>query len=151
MAPSLQAGTGSTDIITHAIYNQSFQFRRSVNFQQLISFRLNTESKRLGGHNSYQFGNELFLQSTISDQFVLGRFIMTPSFGLIYRQSGMNKIEGFEDINSGGQWIYLRPGISVTMNKLIASLFTELPAWRDLNGFQLTTTYKITTSLGFNF
>lgn len=150
MTPSLQAGTGSVDIILHTLYNQSFKFRRSLNLQGLLSYRINTVSKGLGGHDTYQFGNELFSQLTFSDQFVVERSILNPSLGLIYRITGMNRIEGFEDVNSGGKWLYIRPGIGYIVNKVTISLYSELPLWWNLNGFQLTTSYRIIASFGLN-
>lgn len=152
LSPTLQAGTGSIDYISQLHAQYSFKALRSLAIWQTISYRLNTESHRLAGHDNYKFGNEFISLTTLSNQFVAGSVIMLPFISFMYRYAGQNMIEGFADPNSGGHWINLRPGFSLTpIPDTTFSVFGELPINRQLNGFQLTTTYRITASLQYNF
>jgi len=144
LPPTLQAGTGSTDYILMIRGQKSMAFRRSMLIQQSFTYRFNTLSTRFASHDNYQFGDEFYSISSIADQLVTGSIIHTPSLSLNIRYAGQNVIEQYVDPNSGGWWFNIRPGWGVNLTpKLNLSILYEVPMFRRLNGFQLTTSYKI--------
>jgi hypothetical protein len=150
LPPTLQAGTGSYDYIFLAQGQKSMQFRKSLVIQQSFTYRLNTLSTNFASHDNYQFGNEFYAITTFADQIVTGILIHTPSLSMNIRYAGKNTVEQFVDPNSGGWWINLRPGWGVNLTpKLNLSLIYELPIYRNLNGFQLTTSYRVIGVVNF--
>lgn len=59
-----------------------------------------------------------------------------------YREK--NRINDFEDINSGGIWVYVSPGFIVKFNDSF-NVFTQgdFPIYQNVNGHQLTTSYLL--------
>ena len=150
--PTLQRGTGTTDYIFYLYGQKSMNFRPSMSIEQSVSTRINTTSTKLARHSQYKFGNELYLISTISDQYVMGSHILNPAISLSVRYAQNNFIEGIEDVNSGGIWVNLRAGsMFVLWPNLSVGFFGELPLYQNLNGFQLTTTYKIIGAVQLKF
>ena len=150
LPPTLQAGTGTVDYIFLIQGLKSMQFRKSLVLQQSITYRINTLSTRFASHDNYQFGNEFYAITSLADQLVTGGLIHTPSLSFNLRYAGKNTIEQYEDPNSGGWWLNLRPGWGVNLSpKLNLSVLYEIPVYRDLNGFQLTTSYKVIGVINF--
>jgi len=52
---------------------------------------------------------------------------------------------------SGGNTIYLSPGLQVASKHFVAETSVQLPVFQDLNGTQVETDYVIVTSLRFTF
>lgn len=152
LPPTLQAGTGSTDYIVMIQGQKSMNFRRSMLLQQTFTYRINTLSTKFASHDNYQFGDEFYAISSLADQLVTGKIIHTPSLSVIIRFSDQNVIEQFVDPNSGGWWFNLRPGWGINPTpKLNLSILYEVPMFRRLNGFQLTTSYKIIGVINYKF
>lgn len=152
LPPTLQAGTGTVDYIFLVQGQKSMQFRKSLVLQQTFTYRINTLSTRFASHDNYQFGDEFYAITSLADQLVTGSLIHTPSLSFNLRYAGKNIIEQYEDPNSGGWWLNLRTGWGVNLTpKLNLSVLYEIPIYRDLNGFQLTTSYKIIGVVNFKF
>jgi hypothetical protein len=150
LPPTLQAGSGSVDYIFLVQGQKSMPFRQSMVLQQSFTYRVNTISTRFASHDFYQFGDEFFAITSLADQLVTGSLIHSPSVSVLLRYAGKNTIEQFIDPNSGGWWLNLRPGWGVNLTpKLNVSLLYELPIYRNLNGFQLTTSYKVIGVVNF--
>jgi hypothetical protein len=151
LPPTLQVGTGSIDFIFFADARTSFDFRKSLTLQQTFSYKLNTTGEQFASHENYRFGNEFQSFTSLTDQILIGTMLHSPSLLLRIRVADNNEIEDLTDINSGGLWMYLVPGWSLELSKRVsAGVFMELPVYRDLNGFQLTTTSRFIASVYFN-
>ena len=151
LPPTLQVGTGSVDFILFADARTSFDFRKSLTLQQTLSYKLNTTGEQFASHENYKFGNEFQSFTSISDQILIGKMLHTPSLLMRIRYADNNEIEDLTDINSGGLWMYLVPGWSLELSRTVtAGVFMELPVYRDLNGFQLTTTSRLIASVYLN-
>ncbi len=147
---TLQPGTGSIDFFTSLQYQTSFKFRRSFRFTQTFNIRINSVSKNFAFHNTYRFGHVFQAFSGFSDQFVIAKVLNTPSLTFRYRYSGMDILEGFPNVNTGGHWVSIAPGwaVNITQNILIG-MNAEFPIYRNLNGLQITTTRKLIATLQF--
>jgi hypothetical protein len=147
---TLQPGTGSTDFLLSFQYSTSFKFRRSFTFAQTFNARINTVSKNFTFHDTYQFGHVFQAFSSFSDQFVLLKLLQTPSLTFRYRYSGNDVIEGFNNPNSGGQWLSIAPSWATNVTKNVLVGFTgEWPLYRSVNGLQITTTRRLVFTVQF--
>ncbi len=141
LAPAdMQPGTGAWDAVAWAYFYQGF----------LPTTRLNVfgnVSARYTGTNSfdYRFGNEFI--TTLSTSYRTDTFF-NVSMSLRYRNVTPDQRFGEDIANTGGQWFMVIPGI----NFKIAQDWTlrttaQLPVYRELNGTQLTTSYRFSVSL----
>lgn len=151
LQPSLQPGTGSVDYIFLTRIQYSFQFRPSLTIGQTFTYQLTTASSNFANHNSYEFGNEFQSFTSVSDQFALGNLVNTPSLTVRANIIANNKIEEFTDPNSGGFWLYASPSWAVQLSPSISTFIqADVPIYRDLNGFQIITSYKIIGGITYN-
>jgi len=149
---NLQPGTGSFDFLLSLQYQTSFKFRRSLTFSQTFNARLNTVSTIFIFHNTYKFGNVFQAFSSFADQIVIAKILHTPSLTFRYRYQGFDILEGFANSNTGGHWITIAPGWATNVSKNMILGFTgEWPLYRDVNGFQLTTSRRLVVTLQFMF
>jgi hypothetical protein len=142
----MQPGTGSWDGVLWGYFSKGFVPALPLNVFLNVSYRLNGTNNRFGDsfQQGYTFGNELFVN--------LGAGYRTDTFFdftlmLRYRNTTPDKFDGVQLPNTGGNWLYLVPGV----NGKISDYFTtrlsgQIPLYRNLTGTQLTTTY--TASLG---
>ena len=149
---NLQPGTGSFDGIFLINYQTQFPKRRSLQLTSSLFYRINTATGNLTFHERYKFGNEIQLFTGISEDFVIGSFITTPSILFRLRNTRKDQIEDFSNDNTGGTWIYFVPGWSFNItSNVILGASAELPIYRNLNGFQITTSSRLVASLYINF
>jgi hypothetical protein len=152
LPPTLQAGTGSVDYVFLVQGQKSMNFRKSLIIQQSFTYRINTLSTRFASHDNYQFGDEFYAITSFADQLLTGNLLHTPSLSFNVRYAGKNTIEQFIDPNSGGWWVNLRPGWGINLTpKVNLSVLYEVPIFRRLNGFQLSTSYKFIGVINFIF
>jgi len=83
---------------------------------------------------------------------VLFNKVITPSLTVRVSQRDTNVIESFEDVNSGGIWAYLSPGIIFQFNSTLSLMAQgDLPIFRNVNGFQLIPSYIIRGGILISF
>lgn len=147
VSPDLQPGSGSFDAIFGANFQEAFLFNvTGLTFSTSLSYRLTTPARRFEGDNKYRFGNETMLSAGLQKTFLLKRTGITPSLFVQYRNTAADETDGDEVAGTGGNWIYISPGLNVELTRHLAvNAAAELPVYRNLNGTQLTTTYR------FNF
>lgn len=136
----LQPGTGAWDLIFWGYLFQGFQPKTNANLFSTFSYRISDDNYR-----GFRYGNEFSL--TVGSSYVT----TTPfdiSLLLRYRNIGSYEINGNSESNTGGQWLYLLPGLNVKVsNALSFRVSGQIPIYRDLNGLQLTTSYTSSISL----
>ncbi len=142
----MQPGTGSWDFILWSYYSQGRLFELPLNLVINFSYRQNGTNERFGNNNgSYKFGNELITQLGFSY-----RTDLPIDFTLFTRMRTTGKDQFLENPipNTGGNWLYLVPGINIKVNRSIVFRITsEIPIYRNLNGTQLTTTFTTAASI----
>lgn len=149
---NLQPGTGSYDPLFVIHYQTSFGFRKSLLFSQSIYYRLNTATSKFTFHDRYKFGNEIQIFTGLSDQILIGNSIHNPSLLLRFRHAKKDEIEDFLNDSTGGSWLYLVPGWNYNINSNVSiGVSGEIPLYRNLNGLQITTTYRLICTIGFEF
>lgn len=146
----LQPGSNAWDIIYWTSLSKSFNFRPSFNLSSRIIYRETGVNNSYFRDSSYKFGNEIQAFLNISDQFLIFKIIASPSVSVKFRKAVKDQIGGFNLDNTGGNWLSIIPNFSINLNSnLLFSTKAELPLYSDVDGTQLTPTYRITA--GFLF
>jgi hypothetical protein len=144
LLPSLQPGTGSYDFLFLSQFQFSIPSRKSLGLTQAFTYQLTGTSSNFATFNSYKFGNEFRMYSTVSDQFVLFNKIFTPSVTLIWSNRQSDTFDGFEDANTGGNWWYISPGVTFQLTANVGFLGqADFPIYRKVIGFQIIPSYII--------
>lgn len=130
---SLQAGTGSTDVIVGAYYYQpvSQNFDAFVNgqFQASVAQRMDTAGTdfRPGNLASMSFGLRYEAHAN-----------WVPQLQINVQHKGADQGALADRPDSAGTVAYLSPGISATLGKnLQAYAFVQVPVYSQLSGYQL--------------
>ena len=63
----------------------------------------------------------------------------------------MQKIEGVQDINSGGTTVLLAPGLRVSHGSVSGFVSVGIPVVNEVNGLQSKTEYRVISGLAASF
>ncbi len=150
LGADLQPGSNALDIIYWSLISKTFNFRPTFNAFTRFVYRQTGTNNTYFGSLHYKFGNEFQSFIGISDQFFMLKTKSFPGISLKYRNVQQDKVGGSDIENTGGDWVSLIPsfGINITPN-LIYSTKAELPIFSNVQGTQLTPTYRLT--VGFLF
>jgi hypothetical protein len=132
LAADMQPGSGSWDGI--------FWLFGSASFHPLPISSFISLTHRLTGVNpdGYEFGDEI--QATVGGSSSLSP-VIDLSMYMRYRRQGTDLFLRHDVPNTGGNWIYMIPGINVTpAPDMTIRIHLDLPVYRNLAGSQLTTT-----------
>jgi len=146
----LQPGSNAWDLIYWTSFSRRFNFRPTLTMNARVVYRSTGTNSSYFGDTTYKFGNEFLSFLSFSDQFVVFKKLISPSFSFKYRNAIQDEIGGFDLENTGGNWISMIPNISININtNTIFSAKAELPLYSQVDGTQLTPTYRITTGVVF--
>ena len=150
--PDLQPGSGTWDFI---ILN-SITKKTNKNRNQFLTLRFiknfNGTNKNLYNNRSYKFGSEKIFSINLKDQFFVFKKLLTPKVGLKYRSVSKDLSSNFKQPNTGGNWLFISvEGILKVTNNLFIRGKLEVPIYSNLNGNQLTTTYRMITGISYKF
>jgi hypothetical protein len=147
LSPDLQPGTGSWDLIFWLNGGQSLSFRQSMSINGTISYRATGKNDSYLEDQTYIFGNEFQITAGVADRFLIGNQIFDPSISFKYRNVGADNRDDFDLPSTGGNWIFIRPAVIYQVTpKIGIQANIELPLYADLNGTQVTTTYRLNIS-----
>lgn len=148
----LQPGSNAFDLLYFTQYGFQANFRPSFSINSRLIYRATGTNNSYFGDTTYKFGNELQAFLNFSDQFVLNKTLINPSLSLKYRHAALDEIGGSELNNTGGDWWFIIPNLSVDLNATLG-LFAraEIPIYSNVYGTQLTPTYRISTGILFTF
>ncbi|WP_412987852.1 transporter [Pontimicrobium sp. IMCC45349] len=148
----LQPGSSAWDFIFWSLVSKQFNFRPTLNFSSSFTYRkTGTNSNYLDEFN-YRFGNELQTSFSISDQYLFFDTLINPSITIKYRNASRDKINNVKIENTGGNWLFISSDVKINLLENIAFSFSiDLPIHSNVNGTQLTPTYRINTGIIFLF
>ena len=149
LSRTFQTGSGSWDPILGAAFsNQTLDDEWDYN----LTYQFNTEA-----HN-FEFGD--VLKYTVAYQKRLLPWEL-PDEGVYTQLNAVLELNGewkqrnrdtSGSVNaSGGNTIYLSPGLQIASKHFVAETSVQLPVFQDLNGTQVETDYVIVTSLRVTF
>ncbi|MEO1626504.1 MAG: hypothetical protein AAFV25_15220 [Bacteroidota bacterium] len=149
--PDLQPGTGSYDFTASLYYGMEHWLFNGNRLNATFTYRISSEAERFNGLQTYQFGDELFVDIGISFPVVLAKQLLYPEFSFRYRYQteALNDRAGAP--NTGGHWLYATPGFRWAFNnRWSAFAFSEIPIYRNLVGVQLTTSYRVGAGIQYD-
>ena len=150
LAADMQTGSGSLDFLYWMFFQKSKFILPKLSLLSVTTYRYNGSNNSYNQTQKYKFGNELQISLGLNYNFYAQWLIDIFSF-VRYRTQEVDLIDGNTFPGSGGQWIYLIPGISINFSdKLSLRLSGDIPLYRKLKGLQLTTSTKLTAALLFN-
>ena len=139
----LQPGSNALDAVFLTSISKQFNFRKSLTFSSRLTYRKTGVNNEYQKVNKYKFGNETQFFLSAVDQFFLFNQIFNLSLTLKYRYVLNDKINSKQIGNTGGEWIFLRPSLSVgILENVNLSSSIELPIYSKVEGVQLTPTYR---------
>lgn len=148
----LQPGSNAWDLIYWSELSSSFNFRPTMTISARVVIRDTGVNNSYFGDTSYEFGNDIQSFVGISDQFVLGKSLLSSGVYFKYRKANKDQIGGFDLSNTGGNWISVIPSISINIRPaLVFSTSIELPLYSEVDGTQLTPTFRLTTGITIQF
>ncbi len=151
LVADLQPGSGAWDALGWLSVSKGLSFRPSATVSGSFTYRLTGKNTSyLNNSSVYQFGNVLQTNVGYTDQFLLFNTIFNPGLIFKYRNASNDKIDGSKLPNTGGEWVFVRPELSVLLTPSIAiSSRLELPIYSYVDGTQLTPTLRFTAGISF--
>ena len=144
----LQPGSGAWDAVFWATFSRSLGFRPSMSVSVTSTYRATGVNPDYLGSIEYEFGNDLQIITGIADQFVIGGAIWDPSVSFRYRKAQKDKNNGVEIEATGGEWVFLIPGLRYSFNQNMAlNISMEIPLYSFVNNTQLTPTSRFTVGI----
>lgn len=151
LSADLQPGSGAWDILGWVSISKGLNFRPSATASGSLTYRATGENTSYFNNTAiYEFGNVIQTNVGYTDQFLLFNTIFNPGLILKYRKAFYDKIDGSQLPNTGGEWIFIRPEISVLLTPNIAiNSRLEIPIYSYVDGTQLTPTLRFTAGISF--
>ncbi|WP_303318696.1 hypothetical protein Q4Q34_09480 [Flavivirga abyssicola] len=144
----LQPGSNAWDIIYWLSASKRFDFRPSLSVSTRFVYRSTGIDNDYLGNSTYKYGNEFQGFLSFSDQFTFLKTLASPSISFKYRNTVKDETGGGKLDNTGGNWVFIIPNFSINITPSISfSTKAELPIYSNVDGTQLTPTYRITTGV----
>jgi hypothetical protein len=148
LSADLQPGSGSWDGVIWSSFSYALPIRKSLTLSAVSTVKINGKNNDFFDSFTYQFGDEYQVVLGLADKIAVGRIIIDPSLSLQYRQAKRDTRNEQSVEASGGEWLFIRPGISVPFGNSMSFNFTvSLPLYSFVNNTQLTPTNRFTTGL----
>ncbi len=148
--PDLQAGSGAWDGLFYGLYTLTGFIRPTMSLSASGIYSFKGTNLSPYEPRSYQFGNEIVVILSLSDQIAIGGFLFNTSLSLKYRNQEHDMINDGVLINTGGDWLFLMPGITYLVNRWFSlNLSGDMPLYSRVNGVQLSTSYRLNLALYF--
>lgn len=147
----MQPGSGSIDGIFWSYFLKSrFLNNPNLGLAAVTAFRYSGENKDYNTTQTYRFGNEFQFSMGLNYNFFLRWPIDVFTFAR-YRFQDEDLIDGGAFPSSGGQWVYVVPGMNINFSpEWSMRLSGDIPVYRKLEGTQLTTSAKFSAAILFN-
>ncbi len=148
----LQPGSGSWDAVMWGYYARQLKKRPTTVLSARVVGRFNGINNEYLGTQSYQFGHSVQLYLGMGEQLILANEIITPSLSFRYRYAAADEVNGQLLSNTGGQWINVIPAISWHFRQnSILHVIPEIPVYSNVEGIQLTPTFRIQIGIYHTF
>ena len=144
----LQPGSNTYDGVYMVSFSKRLAFRKSMSFSSRVTYRATGVNTNYQVSSRYKFGNEFLSHFTVSDQLFLFNQVLNPSLSFKYRQVEKDQINSSKISNTGGQWVFLIPSVSLNISpKTQFIVNAELPTYSKVEGIQLTPTYRLSVGV----
>lgn len=144
----MQPGTGAWDLMLWSSFERYHLFTRNFNLATALTYRYTGTNKDYFGTQAYRFGNEFSATLQSSYRFFIRAQIFDAVLSFRYRNQAVDKVDDREFPNSGGNFVYIIPGMNYNFNPNWSIRFSsQLPLYRKVGGTQLATSYKLIASI----
>lgn len=148
----LQPGSNSFDFLFTSTFIKRFNFRKTTSVIGRLTYRKTGVNSEYQDINEYKFGNEFQSFLGISDSFLVWGQIINPSLSFKYRKVFFDKLNNTRIANTGGNWLFINPNFSLKITpKINFSTSIEIPLYANVDGIQLTPTYRVNTGITIQF
>lgn len=153
LTADLQPGSGAWDGLGWISVSKGLNFRPSGTISGSLTYRMpGKNTSYLNNTATYQFGNELQANLGYTDQVIIFNSLVNPGLVFKYRNVLADKFNDQEIPNTGGEWIFVRPEVTVLLGQqLNLNTRVELPVYSFVEGTQLTPTIRITVGISYQF
>ena len=146
----LQPGSGSWDGIFWGNGIYKFDFRPTFNLSSTAIFTYKGKNNQYLGEQTYQFGNEMQVIFSANDNFLIGKKIIDTSISFRYRKALSDRFNELTMPSTGGQWVFLAPSLAYNFSQKFAANATfEIPIFSEVEGTQLSPTYRLNFGVFF--
>lgn len=151
LTADLQPGSGAWDGLGWVSISKGVNFRPSATISGSFTYRLTgVNQDYLNSTATYEFGTVIQTNLGYTDQFLLFNTIFGPGLIFKYRKAYEDKIDGSGIPNTGGEWVFVRPEMTVQLTQDISiNTRLELPLYSYVEGTQLTPTLRFSAGLSF--
>ena len=148
---SFQTGTGSWDVILYMYNEVPLDKKKRFYWINQLSTKINSKGNQFKAHPGYRFGHVFQYFTSGSFRWVMGEFLANAFLGASFQKRLKDSFQGgFENENTGGDWIFLNLGYNHRFNpKFSFGLSGAVPVYRKVNGLQLTTSKQFNFTLGY--
>ncbi|MEO9806263.1 MAG: transporter [Reichenbachiella sp.] len=147
----MQPGSGAWDGIAFFTSEHQLKSRNSLSVYSTWTYRFTGKNNSYLIDQVYEFGNEAQVQVGVADQFLIFNQLIGPSLSFKYRNVSADINDGFDVPSTGGSWLFIKPGLSYLITPTINLVTTlDLPLYANLEGTQVTPTFRWNTALLFN-
>lgn len=148
----LQPGSGAWDQILYGSYTSPIAIRPTLTFSATAIHRFTGTNNNYFDNgvstSTYTFGDETQLILALADRFTFGALLIDPSLKIRYRLAGRDFFNDVEFPGSGGDFVFINPGLSYVINtKLSYQINMEFPLFARVTDTQLSPTVRFNTGL----
>lgn len=149
LTSDLQPGSGAWDGLGWLSFSKKGILRPSGTVSTSVIYRFTgVNSSYLNNTSTYEFGNTLQISAGYTDQLLIFNTIVNPGLVVKYRKSWSDKIDDSEIPNTGGNWVFVRPELSIQITPNFNAITKmEVPLYSYVEGTQLTPTFRVTAGL----
>ena len=114
MIEDLQPGSGAWDGIFFSSIQSNLPRRPSlVWYTNFIYSLTGANQNSRGGNFRYEFGNDLQIIAGITDQILIFNQVLTPGFGIRYRNANQDRINDNLNPGTGGEWLFAKVSLAI--------------------------------------
>ncbi|MCB9364888.1 MAG: hypothetical protein H6587_09990 [Flavobacteriales bacterium] len=142
--PHIQSGTGSLNYLFLIQYLIKFN---AIGWNTNLSYKINTQNK-----NSFKFANRFNLYSSLFLMTKINKsIIIMPNSGISYEFSERDSQNNIEEIDSGGEALFVTPGLKLLIKNVAFDINYHQPIHNYLYGNQPSNKARIIGQLTYNF
>ncbi|MBN4062141.1 hypothetical protein JYU20_02965 [Bacteroidales bacterium AH-315-I05] len=148
----MQPGSGAWDVILWSYFSRAGFIWPNFSLTATSIYRYTGTNRHYNETQFYRFGNEFQFNLGFNNRFVVGTMLMDAMLVFRYRNQTADLVDEEKFPSSGGQWVYVVPGININFSPDFSlRLSGDIPIYRKLDGTQLTTSYKTTAAIYYTF
>ncbi len=146
----MQPGSGAWDLLLWSHFERYHLFLKNFNLAAVFTYRYTGTNSDYFGVQAYRFGNEFSFSLQPGYRFSLGSQVFDGLLTIMYRHQDEDLVDGETFPNSGGDFLYMIPGLAYNLTPEFSFRFSGyIPLYRNPGGTQLTTSYKLIVAVSY--